>query len=134
MESVKRYAGIAASLISVLGVTVIAAPAASATPSGCGDLENGQLCITGGKVGVHGTFTWTVGYSRSKSGQITVTLGDQRKNSKITALPTYYGSVKTNKTANYAQLSNKHGIDAGDCIRGIMEYKGKTYVTKWRCP
>lgn len=124
----------AASLIATLGVTVIAAPAASATPSGCGELDNGQLCITGGKVGVNGTYTWTVSYSRSKAGQITVTLGDQRKNSKITALPTYYGTATTNKTANYATLSNKHGINAEDCIRGIMEYKGTTYVTKWRCP
>ncbi|WP_435642297.1 hypothetical protein ACR9VJ_00720 [Streptomyces sp. H49] len=99
MKSIKRSAGIAASLISVQGATVIAAPAASATPAGCGELDNGQLCIPGGKVGVNGTFTWTVGYSRSKSGQITVTLGDQRKNSKITALPNYYGSAKTNKTA-----------------------------------
>ncbi|WP_440556049.1 hypothetical protein ACSP97_00630 [Streptomyces sp. SCPE 10] len=99
MKSIKRSAGIAASLISVLGATVIAVPAASATPAGCGELDNGQLCIPGGKVGVNGTFTWTVGYSRSKSGQITVTLGDRRKNSKITALPNYYGSAKTNKTA-----------------------------------
>ncbi|TWV34744.1 hypothetical protein FRZ03_28195 [Streptomyces misionensis] len=76
MKSIKRSAGIAASLISVLEATAIAAPAASATPTGCGELDNGQLCITGGKV----------------------------------------------------------GVNAGDCIRGVMEYKGTTYVTKWRCP
>ncbi|MEU9208434.1 hypothetical protein AB0D27_10895 [Streptomyces sp. NPDC048415] len=134
MKNIKRSLGAAASLVSILGTSVILAPSASATPAGCGELSNGNLCISGGKLGKSATYTWTVGYSRNTSGQIIVTLGDQRKNDQITALPNYYGSKKTSSVSNYAELSQKHSIDAGDCIRGVMEYKGTMYVTKWRCP
>ncbi|WP_329119789.1 hypothetical protein [Streptomyces sp. NBC_01465] len=96
-------------------------------------MDNGNLCITGGKLGKTATYTWTVGYSRN-GGAITVMLGDQRKNSKIVALPNYYGSKKLSSVGGYAELSQKHSVNADDCIRGVMEYKGKMYVTKWRCP
>ncbi|MFJ2833150.1 hypothetical protein ACIPC1_37360 [Streptomyces sp. NPDC087263] len=133
MKNVKRSMGAVASLVAVLGATVVAAPSASATPSGCGETSNGSLCINGGTIGTKGTYTFTVSYSRNGD-PITVKLGDQRKNDQITAAENYYGSVKLSSVSSYGELSQKHSIDAGDCIRGIMEYKGATYVTKWRCP
>lgn len=138
MGDVKRCLGIAVSLAAVLGAGVVAAPGASAaepaTPAGCGELTRGTLCLNGGSLGAHGTYTWTVHYSRSVDGAITVSLGDQRKNSTITALPNFYGTATTDAAGGHAELSQRHSIDAGDCIRGVMEYRNTLYVTKWRCP
>lgn len=134
MKTMKRSFGIATSFAAVIATSVIFAPAASATPSGCGDLANGQLCISGGTVGKAGTYTFTVGYARNKSGVINVRLGDQRKNDQITAAENWYGYDKTDNPGVYAERSQKHDLNSDDCIRGIMEYGGSTYITKWRCP
>lgn len=128
----KRAFSTVVSLAAILAGCVIAAPAASATAAGCGDLDNGQLCLTGGSVGKTGEFTFTAQYDRHTSGEITLTLGSQRKNSKITALPLWFGTKTTHN--GFASISKRHHIDSGDCIRGVMDYKGTMYVTKWRCP
>ncbi|MFI0242092.1 hypothetical protein [Streptomyces sp. NPDC016845] len=123
-------------VVALLGASMVAAPpaVAAATPAGCGELSHGNLCINGGRLGRHATYTWTVHYSRSADGQITVLLGDQRKNGRMTALPNYYGKARTSRVSGHAERSQKHSVDAGDCIRGVMEYRNKMYVTKWRCP
>ncbi|MGI5261471.1 hypothetical protein [Streptomyces angustmyceticus] len=132
---IKRALVTSTTVLAVLGGSLVAAPAASATPTGCGDLSNGQLCIKGGKLGKGGKYKFTVSYWRGGSGargEITVKLGTQRKNDDITAWPLWFGSKKTRN--GYAALSKTHELDSDNCIRGVMDYKGKTYVTKWRCP
>ncbi|MFF5716232.1 hypothetical protein [Streptomyces buecherae] len=127
-----RPLGISIALAAILGSTVTFAPAASATPAGCGDLSKGSLCIKGGKVGKTGSYTWRVRYVRHQGGEIKVKLGSQRKNSDITAWELWFGTKKTKN--GVAELRRKHEINKDECIRGVMEYKSKVYVTKWRCP
>ncbi|MFD3843749.1 hypothetical protein ACFWWC_47340 [Streptomyces sp. NPDC058642] len=128
----RRSLGTAAALSAIMATCVIAAPAASATPDGCGDLTNGQLCLKDHTVGKTGSFKFRVSYDRHVSGEITVKLGTQRKNDQITAGALWFGNKKT--TNGYAELSKTHPIDRGDCIRAVMEYQGSTFVGKWRCP
>lgn len=129
---VNRSVGAAAVLSAVLAASVVVAPTASATPDGCGELSNGNLCLTKYTVGKTGSFNFTVQYVRHTGGEITVKLGTQRKNDQITALPLWFGDKKTRN--GVAELSKKHPIDKGDCVRAVMDYKNTTYVGKWRCP
>lgn len=89
------------------------APEAGAVSKGCGELTNGILC-NAGPVPEEGTYTTS--YMRhGVKGEITVRLGYK-------------------KTRNgYAELSKHIGLSDEGCIRGIMEYDGQRYVTKWRC-
>ncbi|MCH0539878.1 hypothetical protein I3F58_09950 [Streptomyces sp. MUM 203J] len=128
----KRIFAALTALIALLGGGLTMAPTASAGSYGCGNTSNGQLCVRGGTLGKDGNYTFKVSYYRSPKAEITVKLGTQRKNSKITALVLWFGSKKTKN--GYVELSKKHHLNANECIRGVMEYKGKTYVTKWRCP
>ncbi|MGW6012884.1 hypothetical protein [Streptomyces sp. NPDC055210] len=68
---------------------------------------------------------------RSKSGEVTVQLGYQRKNSDITALPGWFGEKKTRN--GKASLSGTVDTDPKECIRGVMLHNSETYVTKWSC-
>ncbi|MFE6779497.1 hypothetical protein [Streptomyces sp. NPDC057702] len=119
-------------MAAVLGSTVALAPPASATPAGCGKLTNGSLCIKGGKIGKTGTFTWRARYVRDRGGEITVRLGSQRKDSNVTAWELWFGNKRT--TNGVAELSRRHEINKDECIRGVMEYRERVFVTKWRCP
>ncbi|MFT2015635.1 hypothetical protein ACMA1D_07255 [Streptomyces sp. 796.1] len=128
----RRSLGTAVALSGILGSTLVLAPAASATPAGCGDLSKGSLCVKGGKIGSTGTYTWRVRYVRHQGNEITVRLGSQRKDSRITAWPLWFGSKKTRH--GVAELRRRHEINRDECIRGVMEYRKNTYYTKWRCP
>ncbi|WP_242578263.1 hypothetical protein [Streptomyces sp. MST-110588] len=130
----KRTMAASATIVSVLAASLAAAPTASATTDGCGDLSNGQLCVRGGKLGTTGTYKFTTSYWRGgpANGEVTVKLGTQRKNDDITAYPLWFGSKKTRN--GYAELSRSHKLNSDECVRGVMQYKGKTFTTKWRCP
>lgn len=129
-----RLLGTTVALSSILATCIVIAPAASATINGCGDLSNGKLCLDEYSVGKTGTFTFRVSYGRNDDvpGEITVTLGTQRKNDQITALPDFFGSKKTQN--GYAALSKRYSIDKDECVRAVMEHNNKTYIGKWRCP
>ncbi|MFJ8231363.1 hypothetical protein ACIQ9E_15615 [Streptomyces sp. NPDC094448] len=129
----KKLTAATVGTFALLASMVIVAPPASAVPAGCGQLTNGQLCSSGGTLGTTGTYTFTTSYWRTGgSGEITVTLGTQRKNSNITAFPLWFGSKRTQN--GYVELKKSHSINSGECIRGVMEHNNTTYVTKWRCP
>ncbi|GLF94091.1 hypothetical protein [Streptomyces yaizuensis] len=132
MKSARSSPGAVMTVLAMLGLSLAAAPSASATTHGCGDLSNGLLCNTGGTLGRSGTYTFTTKYHRFRGGEVTVKLGTQRKNSRITALPLWFGSQRT--ANGHASLSRSHPLDADNCVRGVMEHDDTMYVTKWRCP
>ncbi|WP_432096015.1 hypothetical protein [Streptomyces sp. bgisy100] len=130
--NIRRSLGISVTVAALLGTTLATAPPASATPAGCGDLSNGQLCVRG-RTGTSGNFRFSTLYWRSGArGEITVKLGSQRKTDRIIAFPLWFGSKKTRN--GYAKLSKRHHISRHECVRGVMEYKRDIYFTKWRCP
>ncbi|MFD3582793.1 hypothetical protein [Streptomyces sp. NPDC058683] len=106
------------------------APQASATPDGCGDLDNGQLCIrkVDGK--------WVTSYFRhSGDGSIKVRLGWQEKFSNGYVDSAQYDSpllsVAAGKDVKYGRKPVKQ---SDSCIRGNMKHNSDEYVTKWVCP
>ncbi|TJZ42470.1 hypothetical protein FCH28_34225 [Streptomyces piniterrae] len=124
-----RRAGVAFAALFLVAATVAAAPPAPADPTGCGALVRGQLCLRG-PVGAEGTYTAT--YRRETAGdEITVRLGYQRKNSKITAFPGWFGSRRTQRGA--AGLGGHVQMLPDECIRGVMEHHETVFVTKWSC-
>ncbi|MEU3712329.1 hypothetical protein [Streptomyces catenulae] len=125
-----RRAGLTAALCLVATVAA-AAPPAPAAPVGCGGPTGGVLCLRGpvGRPGVY-----TAHYRRGRAGapgEIAVRLGYQRKDSRITAFPGWFGTVRTTRGA--ATLRGRVGMEAGECIRGVMEHGERVYVTKWSC-
>ncbi|WP_329169945.1 hypothetical protein OG754_01045 [Streptomyces decoyicus] len=118
-----------------MGGTVAAAPpTTNFTPDGCGLIAgNSELCVNGGTVGKAGTYKFKVSYNRGTAGQITVRLGIDRDNSAYKERD-WFGHTKTKGVGQLAEISHTQHIVKDDCIRGIMSYKGKAYVTKWRCP
>ncbi|MFI9255233.1 hypothetical protein [Streptomyces sp. NPDC053069] len=140
---IKHALAVTAAVGAVLGSTVAAAPAAPAapaanfTPDGCGDTSNGgQLCIRGGHVGTAGTYKFTVSYWNSahpEDPEITVGLGMEHYNEWTSkSVGVEFGHKKTQN--GYAKLSKGVHIQAPECVRGVMTYKGKFYITKWVCP
>ncbi|MFF4291143.1 hypothetical protein ACFY0R_38490 [Streptomyces sp. NPDC001633] len=127
-----RRAFVAAAALCLVAATAAAAPPAPAAPTGCGDLVRGQLCLRG-PVGSDGTYTAT--YRRQGAaaglGEISVRLGYQRKNTRITAFPGWFGTRHTRHGA--VTLSGRVEMLADECIRGVMEHAETVYVTKWSC-
>ncbi|MFJ9160300.1 hypothetical protein ACIRPS_26250 [Streptomyces griseoviridis] len=126
----KRCSSVFGVLLALLVAGLVVAPPAGATPQGCGDLSNGQLCITG-PVPTPGTYT--VSYWRHISAEITVRLGHQIKIERTgrIAQTTWLGKKKTQNGS--AKLSRFVDLDGEGCIRGIMSHGGETFVSKWRC-
>lgn len=147
-RSVRRMS-VAVAAMCLVVATVAATPPAPPAPTGCGDLVRGQLCLRG-PVGSAGTYTAT--YRRHGAAQqraatpagavavdgpaagldeISVRLGYQRKNTRITAFPGWFGTRRTEGGA--VELSGRVEMLADECIRGVMERGETVYVTKWSC-
>ncbi|MGW1838185.1 hypothetical protein [Streptomyces sp. NPDC002067] len=123
-----RRAGLTAALCLIATVAA-AAPPAPAAPAACGGPSGGLLCLRG-PVGHPGVYT--ARYRRAPGpGEITVRLGYQRKDSRITAFPGWFGTVRTSGGA--AVLRGRVGMTPGECVRGVMEHGERVYVTKWSC-
>ncbi|MFG2895144.1 hypothetical protein [Streptomyces sp. NPDC048248] len=144
-----RRTAVAVAALCLVAATAAAAPPAPDAPTGCGDLMRGQLCLRG-PVGTDGTYRTTyrrtgaaeprnprvagspAGSAPLASGaEITVRLGFQRKNPKITAFPGWFGSRRTLHGA--AALSGRVRMLPDECIRGVMEDEDRVFVTKWSC-
>ncbi|UQA95091.1 hypothetical protein [Streptomyces halobius] len=124
-----RRSGVAIAALLLVAATAAAAPPAPADPTGCGTLVHGRLCLRG-PVGADGTYTAT--YRRDGvRDEITVRLGYQRKNAKITAFPGWFGSRRTLRGA--VGLSGRVQMLPDECIRGVMKHGKTVFVTKWSC-
>ncbi|WP_233518199.1 hypothetical protein [Streptomyces corynorhini] len=100
------------------------------TPRGCGDLSGGRLCVEG-PIGSTGAFT-TRYVRRPGAPDLSVRLGYQRKDSRITAFPGWFGTRTTRH--GHAELSGVIETEPGECVRGVLEDRGgRLYVTRWRC-
>ncbi|MFF0747181.1 hypothetical protein ACFYVL_43060 [Streptomyces sp. NPDC004111] len=110
----QRLLSIVAVFSALVSGSLVTAPAANATPSGCGDLENGQLCLTGGKIGESGNYLFTAKYLRTKNGEVTVKLGSQRKNTQLIAVPMWFGEMRTKD--GYAELKMGNVDVASDSL------------------
>ncbi|MEV0374144.1 hypothetical protein AB0I10_30800 [Streptomyces sp. NPDC050636] len=124
-----RRAGVAVAALCLVAATAAAAPPAPADPTGCGELVHGQLCLRG-PVGAEGTYTATYRRDGARD-EITVRLGYQRKNAKITAFPGWFGSRGTQRGA--VAVSGRVQMLPDECIRGVMEHGETVFVTKWSC-
>lgn len=127
-----RRVSVAVAAMCLVVATAAAAPPAPAAPTGCGDLVRGQLCLRG-PVGTDGTYTATYRRHGAAIGldEITVRLGYQRKNARITAFPGWFGIRRTQRGA--VGLSGRVEMLSDECIRGVMERGETVYVTKWSC-
>ncbi len=144
-----RRIAVAVAAMCLVAATAATAPAAPAEPTGCGDLVRGQLCLRG-PVGADGTYTATyrrygvparreaasagavAGDGRAAGRDaITVRLGYQRRNDRITAFPGWFGTRRTQ--GGTVVLSGRVEMLADECIRGVMERGETVYVTKWSC-
>ncbi|MGP8301411.1 hypothetical protein ACTPOK_26490 [Streptomyces inhibens] len=127
-----RRVTVAVAAMCLVVATAAAAPPAPAAPTGCGDLVRGQLCLRG-PVGSDGMYTAT--YHRHGAAvdldAITVRLGYQRKNARITAFPGWFGTRRTQ--GGSVELSGRVEMLSDECIRGVMERGQTIYVTKWSC-
>ncbi|QHC20765.1 hypothetical protein [Streptomyces sp. GS7] len=126
---VSHTAAVVAAL-SLIAATAAATPPAPAAPTGCGDLVRGQLCLRG-PVGAAGTYTASYRRDGTVPGEIAVRLGYQRKNSRITAFPGWFGTGRTRGGA--LRLSGRVEMLPDECIRGVMEHAETVFVTKWSC-
>ncbi|MEU5214259.1 hypothetical protein [Streptomyces sp. NPDC020742] len=127
-----RRVAVGAAALCLVAATVAAAPPAPSAPTGCGDLVRGQLCLRG-PVGSDGIYT--ASYRRHGAqtdlDEISVRLGYQRKNTRITAFPGWFGTRRTQDGA--VGLSGRVEMLPEECIRGVMEHRQTVYVTKWSC-
>ncbi|ARF55615.1 hypothetical protein [Streptomyces gilvosporeus] len=129
-------AGVTLAGLCLVAATAAAAPPAPDTPTGCGDLANGRLCLRG-PVGATGRYT--TAYRRqgpgpgpaATSSDTSVRLGYQRKNTRITAFPGWFGTRRLRQGA--AALGGRVEMLPDECIRGVMEHDGTVFVTKWSC-
>ncbi|MER7997943.1 hypothetical protein [Streptomyces sp. NPDC095613] len=125
-----RTTGGTALTVTVLtvGALFVLAPV-GLTPRGCGDLSGGRLCVTG-PIGDTGGFT--VRYVRHGAGPgLSVRLGYQRKDERITAFPDWFGTSPTR--SGRAELSRTIATLPGECIRGLLDHRGRVFVTEWLC-
>ncbi|MFC8079188.1 hypothetical protein ACFUN8_27080 [Streptomyces sp. NPDC057307] len=116
--------------VLTLGALLVLAPV-GVTPKGCGDLTGGRLCVEG-PVGGKGAFTTR--YVRHGHGTRTPTalqLGYQRKDTRITAFPGWFGTLRTEDGS--AALTGTLDTARGECVRGLMNHDGREYVTEWLC-
>ncbi|MFB7516399.1 hypothetical protein [Streptomyces sp. NPDC056144] len=127
----RRIASLFASLAFVLALGTATAPAAMATPDGCGDLANGQLCVNKPS-GASGTFEVSY-YRHSGSGTVTVQMGIQFKIPDGTIHPTDWIAERTIKVGTYGRASRYYTTDPGWCVRGQMKSGNTTYGTEWLC-
>ncbi|MFH8717636.1 hypothetical protein [Streptomyces zaomyceticus] len=119
------------SFVAILGIGVVVAPSAMATPNGCGSLSNGQLCVDKPS-GASGTFV--VSYLRhSGEGTVTVSLGAQFKTPNGTVHPTDWIADRTIKTGTKGSASRYYTTDSGWCVRAAMKSGQATYISKWLC-
>ncbi|MEU9122056.1 hypothetical protein AB0C96_19700 [Streptomyces sp. NPDC048506] len=127
-----RRVSVAVASICLVAATAAAAPAAPDAPTGCGDLVRGQLCLRG-PVGADGTYRATYRRHGAAAGlaEITVRLGYQRKNARITAFPGWFGTRRTQGGA--VGLTGRVEMLSDECIRGVMEHGETVFVTKWSC-
>ncbi|MFI9355230.1 hypothetical protein ACWGQL_36035 [Streptomyces lydicus] len=143
-----RRAVVGVAALCLVAATAAAAPPAPDAPTGCGDLVRGQLCLSG-PVGSDGTYTAAYRRhtatprgaapagalagddGRDGADEITVRLGYQRRNTRITAFPGWFGTRRTQGGA--VVLSGRVEMLADECIRGVMEHGEAFYVTKWSC-
>ncbi|AIA03971.1 hypothetical protein ACFU90_36940 [Streptomyces noursei] len=129
----RHRAGRTAAAVAVLGLlaaTAAAAPAAPDAPTGCGVLVRGRLCLRG-PVGAPGRYTAVYRRDEPMPGELTVRLGYQRKNSRITAFPGWFGTGRTQ--GGTLRLSGRVEMLPDECIRGVMEHTATVFVTKWSC-
>ncbi|WP_043264611.1 hypothetical protein [Streptomyces sp. CT34] len=129
----RRRVGHTAAVVAALclvAATAAAMPPAPAAPTGCGDLVRGQLCLRG-PVGATGSYTASYRRDGPAPGEIAVRLGYQRKNSRITAFPGWFGTGRTRGGA--LRLGGRVEMLPGECVRGVMEHAETVFVTKWSC-
>ncbi|MFJ9615851.1 hypothetical protein [Streptomyces noursei] len=120
----------AVALLALLAATAAAAPAAPTAPAGCGVLVRGRLCLRG-PVGATGLYTAVYQRDEPVLGELTIRLGYQRKNSRITAFPGWFGTGRTH--GGTLRLSGRVEMLPDECIRGVMEHTATVFVTKWSC-
>ncbi|MER5888695.1 hypothetical protein ABT160_33125 [Streptomyces sp. NPDC001941] len=121
-----------AAVLALLAALLVAAPPAGATPRGCGDTSNGQLCVDG-PFPVAGLYCASYWRTRT-AGEIRPRLGYQLglKNSDSVDVRRWWGSKATRN--GYVRLcGHVAGKSVETCIRSVMSYKGAIYASKWRC-
>ncbi|WP_052744304.1 hypothetical protein [Streptomyces odonnellii] len=123
----RRATAVRASVLTV-GALFVLAPV-GVTPKGCGDLSGGRLCIEG-PIGGAGRFTTRYVQHTDRPGTA-VRLGYQRKDDRIVAFPGWFGTRHTRH--GRAELARTLDTAPGECIRGLMEHRNRTYITQWRC-
>ncbi|MEU9113136.1 hypothetical protein AB0D04_15470 [Streptomyces sp. NPDC048483] len=124
-------AGATLAALCLVAASAAAAPPAPAAPTGCGDLANGRLCLHG-PVGATGRYTTS--YRRNEAGpaaDFSVRLGYQRKNTRITAFPGWFGARRLRHGS--AALAGRVEMLPDECIRGVLEHIETVFVTKWSC-
>lgn len=126
----RRITALIVSFIAILGIGVVAAPAAMATPSGCGDLSNGQLCLN--TPGPSGTYEVSY-YRHAGTGSITVEMGVQHKTPNGTVHPVDWINTRTIAVGKYGTVYKYYTADRDWCARGAMKSGNTTYITKWVC-
>jgi hypothetical protein len=124
---VRRATAVRATVLA-LGALFVLAPV-GVTPRGCGDLSGGRLCIEG-PIGGKGGFT-TRYVRHAGRPDIAVRLGYQRKDDRLTAYADWFGTQRTSH--GRAELTGRLGTEPGECIRGVLDHQGRTYVTQWSC-
>ncbi|MFE2939685.1 hypothetical protein ACFXKG_11605 [Streptomyces sp. NPDC059255] len=112
----------------VAGALFVLAPV-GVTPKGCGDLSGGRLCVEG-PIGGAGPFT-TRYVRHGDEPEIRVRLGYQRKDARLTAFPGWFGTQPTRH--GRAELTGVIDTLPGECIRGVLDHRGRLYVTGWHC-
>ncbi|GHH57675.1 hypothetical protein GCM10018773_65320 [Streptomyces candidus] len=116
-----------------MGIGLVAAPAASATTAGCGELTNGLLCLD--KLTPRESGDYRVQYDRySGSGALSVKMGIQHKSEGYNPKAfTWLGTDTVSAGGSVWSDKRYYTITDGDCLRGGMVAGGKSFVTKWRC-
>ncbi|MFJ9245382.1 hypothetical protein [Streptomyces sp. NPDC101776] len=116
----------------VAALSIAMAPAAGATSDGCGDLDNGQLCIYH-PAGPSGDYETR--YFKNGGPDVVVMLGEQAKTPDGNVQPKDYDSTwLTAKAGRTVSKTRYLTMDKGWCIRAAMKTKsGETYIGKWYC-
>ncbi|MFD7665148.1 hypothetical protein [Streptomyces sp. NPDC059788] len=113
--------------------SLITAPAASATPRGCGDMANGQLCVNQPPGNHYGGY-YTTEYVKHHGKPVKVKLGYRAKSASGQDHGIVWDSKwLTAKDGKVVQKKRYLTMDRGWCIRGYMKSGGKTYETKYLC-
>ena len=128
-----RKAGILASAMAFFAaISIVMAPEASATTDGCGDLDNGQLCIFHPS---KPSGNYETRYFKNGGADVLVMLGEQAKTPNGTVQPKDYDSAWLTAKAGHTVSKTRYlTMDKGWCIRAAMKTKaGDTYIGKWYC-